>query len=93
MTDHDPNPPHEDADDAFAESVVYRSAYGLASRLAEAKRFGLSPGRHQRSRAGGGDAAAILADVARQLGHDPEAPPPAVRDGVDDALAGRRPRW
>ena len=71
------------SDDVFSE-VLYRMAYGAATRLAE----------EHRQVADWGDAssvaAGILATVSRQLGRDPVDP--EVRDAVEDALAGRRPR-
>jgi hypothetical protein len=72
------------ADDAA--NVLYHLAYGLARELMEAHGFSMQTERHRGSAAG--DAAQIRAEVLRQLG-DSEA----VREGFDDALAGRRPRW
>jgi hypothetical protein len=73
------------SDDVFHE-VLYRLAYGAASRLAE---------EHRRSvdwrDTSPAVAARILAAVARQLGRDPADPD--VAKAVDDVLAGRRPRW
>lgn len=74
------------------ECVLYRMAYGLAADLAEAKLDRL-PGRHVANRAAGGTAETILAEVLRQLRVDDQAGRELVREGVEDALAGRRPQW
>jgi hypothetical protein len=59
----------------------------LAVELVKAQGFGMQSGRY-RSHPAAGDAARVRAEVRRRLG-DVEA----VRDGADDALSGRRPRW
>jgi hypothetical protein len=74
------------------DGALYGRAYGVASGLKEAKCFGSTSGRLQLSGAAGGNLAVILADMARQLGLDPAAPPPSVREGMEGALA-QRPRW
>jgi len=89
-------PTPTDPDD-WPAHVLYRSAYGLAVRLAGARtEFGSHPGREAHSPAAGGPFAAVLAEVARELGRGADPDPaagPIIRDGVVDALAGRRPRW
>jgi hypothetical protein len=40
----------------------------------------------------GGDAAEVLEEVRRRLAVSPELAN-VVREGVEDALEGRRPRW
>jgi hypothetical protein len=80
-----------DSDEFLNDAVLYRLGYSVAARLKEARRFGSSPGAHQRSPAAGGEPSAILHEVAQQLGHDPDTPP--LREGVADALARVRPRW
>jgi hypothetical protein len=69
------------------EGYAYRRAYSLAANLLEARRNDMQYGRHRNNPAAG-DAEKVRAEVLRQLG-DSEP----VRDGIDDALAGRRPRW
>jgi hypothetical protein len=68
-------------------NIRYRTAYSLAAELLEAHFFDMGSGR-RRNHAAAGDAEKIRAEVLRQLG-DSEA----VREGADDALARRRPRW
>jgi hypothetical protein len=77
-----------DSADRFRADVVYRVAYGMASRLAEAKSHDMQGGRDRLHPAAGGPLAAILAEVARRLA----VPPEAIREAVEDALAGRKPR-
>jgi hypothetical protein len=73
------------------EAVVYRMAYGLAAQLAEADRHRF-PGRWRSNAAAGGSLEAILAEALRRLdvGDDRAG---LVREGVEDALEGRRPKW
>lgn len=75
--------------DEHAEDILYRLAYGCAARLWELRR-GSSDPRVWRD---GLDTAAaeILAAVVRRVGCDPEDP--IVAEAVEDAVAGRRPRW
>jgi hypothetical protein len=73
------------------ESVVYRRAYGLASDLAEARSHRLA-GRLHNAPGAGGDADEVLVEVGRRLDIGPELAE-VVREAVEDALAGRRPRW
>jgi hypothetical protein len=73
------------------ESVVYRRAYGLASDLAEARSHRLA-GRLHHAPGAGGSAAEVLAEVRRRLAVGPEHDE-LVAEAVEDARAGRRPRW
>ena len=72
------------------EAVLYRMAYGLAADLAEADRENF-PGHWRSNSAAGGSPEAILAEVLRRLvvGNDRAD---LVREGVEDALEGRRPQ-
>ena len=70
------------------ELVLYRMAYGLAADQAEADEQN-HPGRLRSNRAAGGAFKAILAEVVRRLGTGQGV----VREAVEDAPAGRRPRW
>jgi hypothetical protein len=67
----------------------YRIAYGEASRLIEMSRFDHAWGRDF---AAGVDSRveSILAEVIRRIGDDDLD---VAKEGVEDALAGRRPRW
>jgi hypothetical protein len=73
------------------ESVIYRRAYALASDLAEARSHRLA-GRLHDAPGAGGDAAEVLAEVRRRLDVAP-GQTEVVAEAVEDALAGRRPRW
>jgi hypothetical protein len=75
----------------FEEGVLYRMAYGLARRLRESDQANF-PGRLRSNPAAGGSAVRILAEVIRQLAVDPSVEH-LVREGVEDALEGRRPKW
>jgi hypothetical protein len=75
--------------EGFAENVLYRLSYGLAWRLAEAEGHGSAlKGRARSNPAAGGSPARIMAEVVGRYGDSPD-----VREGVADALSGRRPRW
>jgi hypothetical protein len=76
-----------DDGDEFVAGIHYSEAYSLASELAEARRFDMQTGRF-RNHPAAGKPEAIRAEVLRRLGDSEE-----VREGIDDALAGRRPRW
>ncbi len=78
-----------DDPDELDGNVTYRIAYGLAARLTEAKRYDMQGSRDRLNPAAGGSAAAILAEVARRMA----VPPESIREAVEDALAGRTPRW
>lgn len=65
-----------------AEGLLYRLAYGDAYRMAEADSYDMQSGRYR------GKHPAIRAEALRRYG-DSEP----VREGIDDALAGRRPKW
>ena len=75
----------------FEQGVLYRMAYGLAYRLHEADKYN-SHGRDRANPAAGGTAERILTEVIRQLNVEGEGLE-LVREGVEDALAGRRPQW
>lgn len=69
--------------------IRYRIAYGEASRLFEIGKFDHAWGRDFATRTEN-QAGAILKEVSKRLnGFDPEL----VQLAVEDALAGRRPRW
>ena len=72
--------------DEILPSILYRLAYGTAYRLVEQRRGSELASERQRI-----DEAAVLAEVARRLGKPVEDE--AVREGVADAVAGRRPKW
>jgi len=90
-------PPTPTDPDDWLACVLYRRAYELARRLSGARHeFGSHPGREAKSPAAGGPFAAVLAEVVRELGRGRDPDPAAgaiLREGVEDALAGRRPRW
>src|SRR4051812_42403226 len=73
------------------ECILYRMAYGLAADLAEADRENF-PGRLRSNRAAGGTAGTILAEVCRRLDQGRGVDRDVIREGVADALEGRRPR-
>ena len=75
----------------ISESVLYRYAYGLAADLAEARDHRLA-GRLHNSLGAGGEVPEITAEVLHRLDITPELAA-LVREAVEDALAGRRPRW
>jgi hypothetical protein len=69
--------------------IRYRIAYGEAARLAEMARFDHSWGRDFAARVEN-QGERILAEVLRRIGdHYLDV----VKEGVEDALEGRRPRW
>jgi hypothetical protein len=69
--------------------IRYRIAYGEAARLAEMARFDHSWGRDFAVRIDN-HGEKILVEVLRRIGdHDLDV----VREGVEDALAGRPPMW
>ncbi|MBV8231415.1 MAG: hypothetical protein JO329_15650 [Planctomycetaceae bacterium] len=68
-----------------------RRAFGLASDLAEARSHRLA-GRLHDAPGAGGEAAEVLAEVRRRLAVGPELAE-LVAEAVEDARAGRRPRW
>ena len=80
-------PPHPPDLDARAISPY---PLGLASDLAEARSHRLA-GRLHDAPGAGGEAAEVLEEVRRRLAVGPELAK-AVREGVEDALVGRRPR-
>ncbi|HMB08828.1 MAG TPA: hypothetical protein VKP69_34515 [Isosphaeraceae bacterium] len=75
----------------FATSVLYRIAYGIAADRVEASRFGTLDGR--RPQAQGGAAEGIEAEVLARFGASDPTARGMIREAIDDALAGRRPRW
>ena len=70
---------------------IYRGAYSAARRIIERIEWASS----QRGAGTPFDAMdhfpTVLAEVARKTKRPAEMP--EVREGVEDALAGRRPRW
>jgi hypothetical protein len=68
----------------------YRRAYGEAARLVEIARFDHCFGRDFAAGIGG-HVEAIQAEVARRMGT--RATPAAVQLAIQDAIAGRAPRW
>ena len=73
------------------ETIVSRMAFGLAADLAEARDHRLA-GRLHNALGAGGEVPEITAEVLRRLDIAPELAA-LVREAVEDALAGRRPRW
>jgi hypothetical protein len=69
--------------------IRYRIAYGEASRLIEMSRYDHAWGRDFAARVDS-RAEAILAEVIRRIG---DRNLEVVKEGVEDALAARRPRW
>lgn len=68
----------------------YRRAYGEAARLVEIARFDHCFGRDFAAGIGG-NVEAIRAEVERRMGSRSSSP--EVRLAIQDALAGRAPRW
>ena len=75
----------------LSDAILYRMAYGLASGLAKARSHRRA-GRLHNAPGAGGDAAEVLEEVRRRLAVGPELAE-LVAEAVDDARAGRRPRW
>ncbi|MBV8314328.1 MAG: hypothetical protein JOZ53_05280 [Planctomycetaceae bacterium] len=71
----------------LSDAILYRMAYDRA----EARSHRLAGRRHDAPGAGG-DAAEVLAEVRRRLAVGPEHDE-LVAEAVEDARAGRRPRW
>ena len=69
---------------------IYRRAYGEAARLVEIARFDHCFGRDFAAGIGG-RVEAILGEVRRRMG--PGADPRLVELALEDAIAGRPPRW
>jgi hypothetical protein len=76
----------------FDQGVLYRLAFGLAFDLAEADRENF-PGRWRSSAAAGGPVEAILAEVLRRPETGQGSGREIIREAVEDAVEGRRPRW
>ena len=74
--------------ETLTANVLYRSAYGEAYRIAESRDRSFASGR-DRVRDVRLEALALARDIGRRLGVEPGA----IVDAVEDALAGRRPRW
>jgi hypothetical protein len=72
------------------QASLYRRAYGEAARLVEIARFDHCFGRDFAAGIGG-RVEAILSEVRRRMG--PRADRELVRIAVEDAMAGRSPRW
>jgi hypothetical protein len=77
----------------WTDSIRYRIAYGKAHDLAEARRYDMQTGRDRNHPAAGGPIETIIAEVCRALGIADERTRAIVREGVEDALEGRRPKW
>ena len=75
----------------LSAAILYRMVYGLASDLAEARSHRLA-GRLHHAPGAGGDAAEVLEEVRRRRAVGPELAE-LVAEAVNDARAGRRPRW
>ena len=73
-------------DDSDEANLLYRGAYGLACRLLDGRRTSFAHGKETRWAS-----VPILEEVLRQLGEGKD--PEVIREGVEDALQGRRPRW
>jgi hypothetical protein len=69
---------------------IYRRAYGEAARLVEIARFDHCFGRDFAAGIGG-RVEAILAEVKRRMGSGADTR--IVELAVEDAMAGRPPRW
>jgi hypothetical protein len=73
------------------EGLIYRTAYSDARRIIERLEWAST----QRGAGEPWDAMdhldAVLAEVAKKTKRSPETP--EVREGVEDALSGRTPRW
>ena len=71
---------------------VQNGIRGLAADLAEADQQNLA-NRWQSNPAAGGTVEAIISEVLRRLAVTDEAGRELVREAVEDAIEGRRPRW
>ena len=71
----------------LSDALLYR----MASGLAEARSHRLA-GRLHDAPGAGGDAAEVLEEVRRRMAVGPEDDA-LVAEAVEDARAGRRPRW
>ena len=74
--------------DALTANVLYRLAYGEAHRVAESRDRSFASGR-DRVRDVRLEALSLARDIVGRLGVEPAA----IVEAVEDALAGRRPRW
>ena len=74
--------------DELTANILYRIAYGEAYRIAESRDRSFASGR-DRVRDVRLEAEAMARDIGRRLGVEPAA----IVEAVEDALAGRRPRW
>ena len=71
----------------FMANIAYRIAYGYARREAERRRVGPNvTGRDE-----GALLRRMVEEATREAGDGARVD--AIREGVEDALAGRRPRW
>jgi hypothetical protein len=78
-----------DPTDAQGASI-YRRAYGEAARMIEIARFDHCFGRDFAAGIGG-SVEAVQGEVRRRMG--PDVDPDIVELALDDAMAGRPPRW
>jgi hypothetical protein len=74
--------------DELAANVRYRLACGEAYRVAESRGCSFAHGR-DRARDVRLEAQAMARDIGGRIGVEPAA----IVEAVEDALAGRRPRW
>ena len=74
--------------DGLTADVTYRSAYGEAARIAESRARSFARSR-DRARDVRLEAPAMVRHIARRMGVEPAA----IVEAVEDALAGRKPRW
>jgi hypothetical protein len=74
--------------DELTANVNYRLAFGEAHRVAEGRDRSFAAGRDRVCDVRI-EAAALARDIGRRLGVEPAA----IVEAVEDALAGRRPRW
>jgi hypothetical protein len=72
------------------EAAIYRRAYGEAARLVEIARYDHCFGRDFAAGIGG-CVESIFNEVKRRMGRDADSV--AVTRAVEDAVAGRQPRW
>jgi hypothetical protein len=74
--------------DELTANILYRTAYGEAYRIAESRDRSFASGR-DRVRDVRLEAAELARDIGGRLGVEPAA----IVEAVEDALAGRRPKW
>lgn len=75
-------------DQEFVANITYRIAYGEAARIVEVRGRNFAHGRDRVNEVRI-EAQALARDIAGRMGVEPAA----IVEAVEDALAGRRPRW